>query len=570
MDRIWHKSYDPEVPFSLEYPETCLPLILEQNARLVPDSIATEFFGARLSYRQLWDHVLRLANGLKQMGVGEGTKVAIMLPNTPQCVIAYYAALWLGAIVIMTNPLYVERELFHQWTDCDVEILFILDHLYPKAEKVLPQTRIRTTIATSVKDYLPLPLRYLYPVRAYFKKLFTSVPYDGTHVFSLKKTIHDNRPDPIPCAAHPDSLALLQYTGGTTGAPKGAMLTHRNILSNVVQTASWFPELNCGKERFLSVLPFFHAFGMTVGLNLSIYAGCGIILMPRFDAGELIKTIRKKRPTIFPGVPAIYIALMAHPKVDSFDLSSIRFCVTGSGPMPVEVMRRFEQKTGSKIVEGYGLSEASPVTHANPIEGTLKPGSIGIALPDTDCRIVDPQTGTMEMPPGQVGELIVRGPQVMRGYWKNENETMEALRDGWLYTGDLATMDKSGYVFIVDRKKDLVISAGYNIYPREIEEVLYEHPKVRDAAAIGVPDPKKGEAVKVFIVPKRGKTLNRQEILDWCREKLAPYKVPKEVEFRDSLPKTIVGKVLRRELRNSEPTRDTVANDTEAPSDGSI
>ncbi len=552
MDRIWHKSYDPGVPFSREYPETCLPQILEQNARLFADSIATDFFGHTLTYSQLWDHVLRLANGLKRMEVGEGSKVAIMLPNTPQCIIAYYAALWLGAIVIMTNPLYVERELVHQWTDSDAEILFTLDHLYPKVEKVLPKTGIRTTIATSIKDYLPFPLRYLYPVQARFKKLFTSVPYDGSHVFSLQKMIHENRPDPIPCAAHPDSVALLQYTGGTTGISKGAMLTHRNILSNVLQLVSWLPDLEYGKERILGVLPFFHVFGMTVALNLAIYAGYSIIVMPRFDTDELIKTIRKKRPTMFPGVPAIYIALMAHPKIDSFDLTSIRVCVTGAAPMPVEVMRRFEQKTGSKIVEGYGLSEASPVTHANPIEGTRKPGSIGIALPDTDCRIVDPETRTMEMPAGQIGELIVRGPQVMKGYWKNEKETLDSLRNGWLYTGDLATMDSSGYVFIVDRKKDMVISGGYNIYPREIEEVLYEHPKVREAAAIGVPHPQKGEAVKVFIVPKQGETLTRQEILDWCREKLAPYKVPKEVEFRDSLPMTIVGKVLRRELRNTE------------------
>ena len=552
MDRIWHNHYDPEVPFSREYPETCLPLILEQNTGIYPDNIATEFFGARLTYRQLWDHVLRMANGLHRMGVGEGTKVAIMLPNTPQCVIAYYAALWLGAVVIMTNPLYVERELVHQWTDSEAEFLFILDHLYPKAEKVLPKTGIRTTIVTSIKDYLPVPLRYLYPVKARFKKLFTSVPYDEIRVLSFKKVIDKNRPDPIPCEAAPDRLALLQYTGGTTGIAKGAMLTHRNILSNVVQIASWFPDLHYGKERFLSVLPFFHVFGLTVALNLAIYTGCAIIAMPRFDAAEVIEAIRKKRPTIFPGVPAIYTALMAHPKVDFFDLSSIRFCVTGSAPMPVEVMRRFEQKTGSKIIEGYGLSEASPVTHANPIDGTRKTGSIGIALPDTDCRIVDPETGTRQMPTGQVGELIVRGPQVMKGYWNNEKETLGALRGGWLYTGDLATMDSSGYVFIVDRKKDLVISSGYNVYPREVEEVLYEHPKVRDAAAIGVPHPQKGEAVKVFIVPKRGETLDRQEILEWCRDKLAPYKIPKEVEFRDSLPKTIVGKVLRRELRKAD------------------
>ena len=552
MDRIWYKSYDPGVLFSREYPETCLPLILEQNARLVPGSIATEFFGARLTYRQLWDHVLRLANGLRQMGVAEGTRIAIMLPNTPQCVIAYYASLWLGATVIMTNPLFVERELTHQWTDSEAEFLFILDHLYPKAEKVLPKTGIGKIIATSIKDYLPISLRYLYPLKARLKRLFTSVPCDGTRVVSFKKLIRENRPDPIACAAAPDSLALLQYTGGTTGISKGAMLTHRNIMSNVVQLATWFPDLDCGKERFLAVLPFFHVFGLTVALNLAIYTGCTIIVMPRFDAGEVIRTIKNRRPTIFPGVPAIYTALMAHPEFDSFDLTSIRFCVTGAAPMPVEVLRRFERTTGSIIVEGYGLSEASPVTHANPIRGPHKPGSIGLALPDTDCRIVDAETGTMEAPAGQVGELIVRGPQVMKGYWKNEKETMEALRGGWLYTGDLATMDDSGYVFIVDRKKDLVISGGYNVYPREIEEVLYEHAKVQDAAVIGVPHPKKGEAVKAFIVPKRGQTLDRQEIIDWCRDKLAPYKLPKQVEFRDSLPKTIVGKVLRRELRSAE------------------
>ncbi|HYA41667.1 MAG TPA: long-chain fatty acid--CoA ligase [Syntrophobacteraceae bacterium] len=551
MDRIWHKSYDPDVPFSLEYPETSLPLILEQNAKSFSDVTAIEFFGAKLTYSQFWSHVLRLANGLRHVGVGEGTKAAIMLPNTPQFVIAYYAVLWLGATAILTNPLYVERELVHQWTDSDAEVLFTLDHLYPKVQKVLPRTGIRSTIVTSIKDYLPFPLNCLYPLKARFKKLFTSVPFDGIHLFSFKKMIEENRLDPIPCSAHPDGLALLQYTGGTTGTPKGAMLTHRNIFSNVAQAVAWLPGLVRGKERFLSVLPFFHVFGMTVALNLAIYTGSSMIIMPRFDAGEVMRTIKKKRPTMFPGVPAIYIALMAHPKIHSFDLTSIRICITGAAPMPVEILRKFEEKTGSKILEGYGLSEASPVTHVNPIGGTRKPGSIGIPLPDTDCRIVDAQTGIDEVPTGRVGELIVRGPQVMRGYWKKQEETSQTLRDGWLYTGDLATMDSSGYVFIVDRKKDLVIMGGYNVYPREIEEVLYEHPKVQDAAAIGIPHPKMGEAVKVFVVPKRDADLSQQEVLDWCKEKLAPYKVPKEVELRDSLPKTMVGKVLRRELRES-------------------
>ncbi|MHC1724666.1 MAG: long-chain fatty acid--CoA ligase [Syntrophobacteraceae bacterium] len=549
MNRIWQKSYDPEVPFSASYPETCLPLVLEQNARLVADKVATEFFGSRLTYRKIWDQVLRLSNGLKAIGVVKGSKVAIMLPNSPQCVIAYYATLWLGGIVIMTNPLYVERELDHQWKDSDAEFLFVLDHLYPKAARALAGTRIRKIIATSISDYLPFHLKLLYPLKARFKKLFTSVPHDGVNIFSWKQMMRSNRPDPIACDAHPDDIALLQYTGGTTGVSKGAMLTHRNLMANVVQIVSWLPDLKCGNERFLSVLPFFHVFGLTVALNIAIYTGCTIVIMPRFDADELIKVIEKKKPTIFPGVPSIYTTLMAHPRIDSFDLSSIRLCVTGSAPMPVEILRQFEQKTGSVIIEGYGLSECSPVTHVNPIRQVRKPGSVGIPLPDTDCRIVDEQTGTKEMPTGEVGELIVRGPQLMKGYWKKQNETEDAIRNGWLYTGDLATMDESGYVFIVDRKKDLIISSGYNVYPREIEEVLYEHPKVHDAAAIGVPDQKRGEVVKAFIVPRKGETLTPEEVIDWCRQKLAPYKIPKQIEFRTSLPKTIVGKVLRRQLR---------------------
>ncbi len=549
MDRIWHKSYDPGVPVFATYPETCLPLVLEKNARLIPDRPATEFYGAQLSYRQLWEQVLRLANGLRAMGVVKGSKVAIMLPNSPQCVIAYYATLWLGGIVIMTNPLYVERELQHQWNDSEAEFLFILDHLYPKAERILSGTKIRKIVATRISDYLPWRLRLLYPLKARFKKLFTSVPYDETRVFHWRRILSSYPPDAIACEASPDDVALLQYTGGTTGISKGAMLTHRNLMANVVQIVSWLPDLMCGTERFLSVLPFFHVFGLTVALNIAIYTGCTILIMPRFYADELINVIEKKKPSIFPGVPAIYTALMAHPRIDSFDLSSIRFCVTGSAPMPVEILRQFEQKTGSIIVEGYGLSECSPVTHVNPIHRTRKPGSVGIPLPDTDYRIVDAESGARDMPVGEVGELIVRGPQVMKGYWKKPQETEEAIRDGWLYTGDLARMDESGYVFIVDRKKDLVLTSGYNVYPREIDEVLYEHPKVHDAAAIGIPDRKRGEVIKAFIVIKKGETLTDKEVIEWCRERLAPYKVPRQVEFRASLPKSLVGKVLRRELR---------------------
>jgi len=551
MQRIWLKSYDAGVPASTTYRETCLPLILEENSRLYPSNTATEFFGIRLTYAQVWDKVLRLANGLRKLGVRRDSKVAIMLPNCPQAVIGYYASLWLGAVVIMTNPLYVERELKHQWKDCEAEFLLTLDHLYPKVKKVLPETGIRTVIVTSIREFFPFHLRLLYPIKARLNKLFTAVPY-GAGVVNFSRLIATHGPDPIPFASSPDSLALLQYTGGTTGISKGAMLSHRNLLANVTQLLTWVPELELGRERFLAVLPFFHVFGLTVSLNLPVYMGCAIIIMPRFNAGELINLIEKSKPSIFPGVPAIYTALMAHPRIESFDLSSIRFCVTGSAPMPVEAIKRFESKTGGTIIEGYGLSECSPVTHVNPAKGIRKPGSIGLALPDTDCRIVDLETGKRDLGPGEVGELVVRGPQRMRGYWKKEEETEGVIRDGWLYTGDMATMDEAGYVFIVDRKKDLVISGGYNVYPREVEEVLHEHPKVMEAAAVGVPDPRRGEVVKVFIVPRPGESLSEAEIIALCRERLAAYKIPKYVEFRDTLPKTMVGKVLRRELREDD------------------
>lgn len=554
MDRIWYASYDPAVPTSATYPETTLPHILEEKAGRNPRNPALDFLGARLTYRELHKHVLRLASALKKLGVQRNSKVAIMLPNSPQAVIAYFASLRLGAAVIMTNPLYVAPELEHQWKDSEAEFLFTLDHLYPTVEKVVPRTQIRKIIVTRINDYFPLHLRYLYPLKARFGNLFTAVPFDETTVYSFKELLRASVPDSAPCAASPDDIAMLQYTGGTTGIAKGAMLTHRNILANVVQLSSWLPDLHHGQDRFLAVLPFFHVFGLTVSLNLAVHTGCAVIIVPRFHPDELMKIIKNKKPTIFPGVPAIYSMLMAHPQIDAFDLSSLRFCVTGSAPMPVEILRGFERKTGSTIVEGYGLSECSPVTHVNPIHGIRKPGSIGIALPDTDCRIVDLETGEKDMPAGQVGEMIVRGPQQMEGYWKNEKDTAAVVRNGWLYTGDLATMDEAGYVFIVDRKKDLVISAGFNVYPREVEEVLYTNPKVRDAAAVGVPDPIKGEVVKIFIVPKAGEEITRDEIRAWCRQRLAPYKQPRYIEFSDSLPKTLVGKVLRRRLRD-EPSR---------------
>lgn len=549
MERVWYKHYDYLVPHTIECPDECLPLLVRDNAANRPHHIATEFFGARLTYGSLWDQILRFANALSRLGVKPGKRVAIMLPNCPQTIIAYYATLWLGGIVVLTNPLYVERELEHQWGDAEVEFAVVLDHLYPRVQNVLPHLGISKVIVTSIRDYLPPLLRCLYPLKARQKKLFTAVPYRD-NILSFSQLVRKTPPQPPPFGMALDDLAALQYTGGTTGTPKGVMLTHRNLLSNVVQLIAWCGDcLRFGEERFLAILPFFHVFGMTVAMNLPLTVCCTSILVPRFEIDDFLKVLKKTGPTIFPGVPSIFVAIVNHPKVRSYNLSSIQLCITGSAPMPVEVLRRFEELTGSIILEGYGLSEASPVTHANPVAGVRKAGSIGLALPDTDCRIVDLDLGVEEKPVGEAGELLIRGPQVMQGYWRLPQETANTLRDGWLYTGDIARMDEEGYVYIVDRKKDMIISCGYNIYPREIDEVLYEHPKVLDAVAIGVPDPYRGEMVKVFIVPKPGERITEEEVLQFSRARLAAYKIPRFVEFRQSLPKSLVGKVFRKELR---------------------
>jgi long-chain acyl-CoA synthetase len=558
MDRIWYKSYDSRVPQIVESPRECLPLQLEKRAREHPQRIACEFFGAKLSYGALWKQVLQLAGSLKALGVVRGTKVAIMLPNCPQAIITYYATQWLGAVVVLTNPMYVQREMEHQWRDSEAEFLVVLDHLYPKVQRALPITKIRKVIVTTIKDYLPFYLKYLYPLKAIKKKLFTKVPY-GPQVLNFSRLIRESSSEPPRCTATLNDLALLQYTGGTTGVSKGVMLSHGNILANVVQITAWFQDIRREGERFLAVLPFFHVFGMTVAMNFPLYTGSCIILLPRFEVIELLKTLKKSKPSLFPGVPTIFMALVNHPDIGRYDLSSLRLCITGSAPMPVETLKQFEEMTGSIIVEGYGLTEASPVTHCNPVDGIRKTGSVGMPLPATDCKLVDLEDGISEKQIGEIGELVVRGPQVMEGYWKISEVDSGTLRDGWLYTGDIATMDEDGYFFVVDRKKDLIIAGGYNIYPREIDEVLYEHPKVLDAAAIGVHHPYRGETVKAFIVPKPGEKITEGEIIEYCKERLAAYKVPKLVEFRDSLPKTMVGKISRKELKKEAAQQETTS-----------
>jgi long-chain acyl-CoA synthetase len=549
MDRPWFKNYDPGVPHSADYPDTCLPLYLQDVVNRYPLNTAIEFYGAGITYSELWEQVLSFATYLQSIGVEHGSRVAIMLPNCPQTVIAFHAVLWIGGVVVMVNPMYVGREMELQWNDCQAEFLVTLDHLYPRVEKVLESTQIRKVIVTRIQDYMPNILKVLYPFKARWKKLFTAVPYNARVVNFTDSIKGAGSHAPCSCHVRSNDLAVLQYTGGTTGISKGVMLSHRNILANVVQLASWFPDLKRGEERFISILPFFHVFGLTVAMNLPLYTGSAMIIIPRLNVRELMRTVHQRKPSIFPGVPTIFLSMLNDSKRDSFNLSSIRVCITGSAPMPVDHLRSFEAITGSIVVEGYGLTESSPVTHCNPIYGLRKPGSIGIPIPDTDCKIMDLTTGNVSLPPGEAGEIVVRGPQVMQGYWGKKEETEQVLRDGWLYTGDIAWIDEEGYAFIVDRKKDVIISGGYNVYPREIDEILYQHPKVLDAAAVGIPDPYWGETVKAYIVPKAEDGLTAEEVILYCRESLAAYKVPKAVEFRNSLPKSTVGKVLRKELR---------------------
>lgn len=551
--RPWTKYYPEGVPESLSYPEESLAEPLLRQARAHPNRTSMIYFDRHISYQQLLEDVRRVAGALEAMGVQKGDRVAIMLPNTPQCVIAYYAALWLGAIVVLVNPLYTARELEIQLKDSGAKVLIALDLVYPRIAEVRAGTSLRHVVLTSLNEYMPVPIRWLFPLVARKRGMAANVPADADVVRWPELLRYAPVVEPAPVAATKD-LAVLQYTGGTTGTPKGAMLTHFNLYANCVQISAWLSKVQGRALRVLAALPFFHVYGLTTVLNFSVFGGGTMILVPRFEVNDVLKIIQKHKPHIFPGAPTMYVAINNHPEAARLDLSSIEACVSGAAPLPVEVQTTFEKLTGGRLVEGYGLTEASPVTHANPVWGRRKEGSIGLPWPDTECRIVDPETGE-DVPIGQPGELLIKGPQVMQGYWNNPEATAAALRNGWLHTGDIATADEEGYFYIVDRQKDMIIAGGFNIYPREIEEVLYTHPAVQEAAVIGVPDAYRGETVKAFVVRKAGHDVTEDELIKYCRELLAPYKTPKEIEFRDELPKTLVGKVLRSLLREEEERR---------------
>ncbi|MFC5466810.1 long-chain-fatty-acid--CoA ligase [Lederbergia graminis] len=549
----WLKLYPESIPTTLDYEEKPVQTYLTEAARKYPDKVAVHFMGKEMTYRQVYESALRLSNYLISIGIKKGDRVAIMLPNSPQGVISYYGILYAGGIVVQTNPLYTERELEYQINDSRAKAIISLDILYPRISKVLKHTKLDHVIITAIKDYLPFPKNLLYP---FIQKKQTGIVVQLKHegnIHLFKKIMSVSQPEPHRIEFDfENDLALLQYTGGTTGHPKGVMLTHKNLIANATACDAWLYNAKKGEEKILGLLPFFHVYGMTTVLILAVMQGYKMILLPKFEVETTLKTIHKQRPTIFPGAPTIYIGLLNHPDLSKYDLTSIESCISGSAPLPIEVQQKFEEVTGGKLVEGYGLTESSPVTHANFIYGKERvKGSIGVPWPDTDAKIISAETGE-EAAPNEIGEIVVKGPQVMKGYWNRPDDTAETLKDGWLYTGDMGYMDEEGYFYVVDRKKDMIIAGGFNIYPREVEDVLYEHPDIQELVVVGVPDAYRGETVKAFIVLKDGSNITEKELDEFARKNLAAYKVPKIYEFRKELPKTAVGKILRRVLVEEE------------------
>ena len=551
-EKPWLAHYPLEVPHTLTYPNMPVQDYLTKAYRKFPKKIAIHFMGRELSYEELYQSSMKFANYLQKLGIQKGDRVSIMLPNCPQAVISFYGILYAGGVVVMTNPLYTEREIAYQMKDSGARAIIGLDILFPRISKVLKETDLENVIVTGIKDYLTFPKNLVYPfIQKKQYGMNVKVEHRGiNHLFTeIMKTAQPTVTE-TPFDFDED-LALLQYTGGTTGSPKGVMLTHKNLISNATMCDSWLYKTTDGEETIIGIIPLFHVYGLTTVLILSVMQGNKMVLLPKFDPETALKTINKQKPTLFPGAPTLYIGLMNHPDIAKYDLSSIEACLSGSAPLPAEVQEKFEALTGGKLVEGYGLTETSPVTHSNLVWGERTKGSIGLPYPDTDCKIF--QTGTTNpVPNGEIGEIAIKGPQVMKGYWNRPEETAATIVDGWLLTGDLGYMDDEGHFFIVDHKKDMIIAGGFNIYPREIEEVLYEHEAVQECVVAGIPDPYRGETVKAYIVLKEGYTVTEEEFNVYCREHLASFKVPRIYEFRKELPKTAVGKILRRSLVDEE------------------
>jgi long-chain acyl-CoA synthetase len=548
--RPWHKRYDQGVPLHIDYPEIPLHQLLEETAKKYPDSACTIFKGATITYPEMNALTDRLAAGLAEIGVKKGERVGIFMPNTPQFVMAYFAVLKAGGIVVAVNPLYTEREIEHQVNDAGLEIMLLMSNFYRLIKKVQPKTKIRQLIVTNIKEALPPVLAVLFSLTKEKKGGFRVELEQGD--IWMKDLIEKHKPEDRPrVEVSSEDMALFQYSGGTTGISKGAIAMHKNLVANAFQIRQWMVDAEDGKETVLMGIPLFHVYGMVAGMLFAIQTGAAMVMVPNpRDLKDVLSNIQKYKTTIFPGVPTLYNAINNHPDVlaGKYKLDTIKACISGSAPLMRETKEKFEALTGGKLFEGYGLSEAPTATHCNPLNGENRTGSIGLPLPDVDARIVDLDDGMTVLEPGEVGELVIKGPQVFKGYHNMPTETTNTLREGWLYTGDIARMDEDGYFYIVDRKKELIKPGGYQVWPREVEEVIMENDKVLEVGVAGVPDAYRGETVKAWVVLKPGETLTEEEIKKWCQDRMAKFKVPTEVEFRQELPKTTVGKILRREL----------------------
>lgn len=565
--RPWLTQYPADVPPSIELPTQSIWEALEDTARRYPNHTAFVFQSYTMTFAQLRDHAERMSAGLARAGVRRGDVVLCILPNIPHFPVVYFAAVRLGAAIAAAPANSAEPEFEHFMRDTGARVLVTLDLLYEKVSATWRNTDVQSVVVGSVTDFMParvkLALRLAERAPSWVPKaaeIAAKVPKPQQPVAygdGVRRVLEFMAPagaPPSPAHVEPDDVAVLQYTGGTTGLPKAAMLTHGSLLANARQMMRWFPSLTVGEETIMAVLPFSHVYGLTLVMNAGLLLAARTVLIAGgWQPAEIFEAIGRYRPSVFPGVPTLYVAIINDERSRRYDLHSIKVCVSGGAPLPMEVKRDFEALTGGHLYEGYGLSEASPLTHAQPYTGVDRPGSMGLPVCNTDARIVD--DNGQAVPLGESGEMIVRGPQVMKGYWRRPEETQAVLRDGWLYTGDVARMDQDGYFYIVDRKKDLIITGGENIYPREIEEVLFEHPKVKEAAVVGVPHPFGGEIAKAFIVLAPGETSTKKEIQQFCAERLAKHKVPRAVEFRDELPKSQANKVLRRVLAEEERQR---------------
>jgi long-chain acyl-CoA synthetase len=554
-NKPWLTHYDTGVPHEITVPPIILPELLAQSARQFPNAPAISFFGTTITYDELDTLVSRFAGALIRAGVHSGERIVLVLPNVPQAVICYYGALRAGAIVVLTNPLYEAGALIRQVEDSQASSIVSLSMFHPLIEQVQARVTFKRTIFTNIKEFLPSGQRQLFTLLRQEREGRRVPEEQARDSLWLSRMLTEEASIPLPKLS-PEQPAALLYTGGTTGEAKGVVHTHQSLVANALQTRAWFSNVKLGEERVLCALPFSHAYGMTACMNLSVALAATMILLPTFDIQNVLHAIRRTRPTIFPGVPPMYAAISDAPDARRYGIASLRACLSGAAPLPIEVQEGFERITRARLVEGYGLTEAGPVTHANPLNDGHRHGFIGLPLPSTEAKIVDVVGGT-DLPPGQIGELLVRGPQLMRGYWNRPDETAETFTaDGWLRTGDLARMDSDGFFQVIERKKEMIIAGKYNIYPRDVEEVLYEHPKVLEAAVAGIPRDEGQADVKAFVVLRRGESATAEEIIHFLRERLSAYKIPVAVEFLDKLPRSFIGKVLRRVLIEGKEPKD--------------